>query len=231
VQEATTRPLIISADDYGYRPAYDRGILEAASAGAVDAVGVMVRRGQVDAAALLATGVEVGLHLELVVPGGTRATEAQRSAAAAAIAEQLASFERAFGRPPTFLDGHHHCHAAPGLASVVAREAAGGAMTVRSVDPRHRRLLRCVGVPTPDLLVGRLSESEEALPGEVEALASGDETPGGVIEWMVHPGHPDPASASAYDAGRGEDLRLLLELLDAGPLRRLRATHAAALAT
>ena len=46
---------------------------------------------------------------------------------------------------------------------------------------------------------------------------------------MVHPGHPDPASGSAYDAGREQDLRLLVDLLDAGPLRGLRATHAGAL--
>jgi len=189
----------------------------------------MVRRGGVDAAALLASEVEIGLHLELEPPRGARASEGERAAAAAALAEQLASFERAFGRPPAFLDGHHHCHAAPGLASEVAREVAGAAIAVRSVNPRHRRLLHCIGIPTPDLLVGRLSQSDPALPAEVEALASGAEAPGGVIEWMVHPGHPDPASGSSYDAGRGEDLRLLLELLDAGPLRRLRATHAAAL--
>ena len=43
------RHLIISADDYGYSPAYDEGILEAAEAEAIDAVSVLVRRGPVRA--------------------------------------------------------------------------------------------------------------------------------------------------------------------------------------
>ncbi len=36
--------LIVNADDYGYHPAYDAGILEAAGAGALDAVSAMVTR-------------------------------------------------------------------------------------------------------------------------------------------------------------------------------------------
>src|SRR4051794_88448 len=38
------RVLIITADDYGYSPRYDEGIVEAAGAGAVDSVSVMVTR-------------------------------------------------------------------------------------------------------------------------------------------------------------------------------------------
>lgn len=225
------RHLIISADDYGYAPAYDRGILEAAAAGAVDAVSAMVRRGPLDAGALVATGVEVGLHLELGPAGGTEAfaDEVERESARASLAMQLDEFEDAFGRPAAFLDGHHHCHATAGLAGVVARLAAERGLPVRSVDEPHRRLLRRVGVATPDLLVGRLRENEPALPGAIEALLLGDEAPGGIVEWMVHPGHADAAAGSGYDAGREQDLRLLGDLLDSGPLRALRATHAGAL--
>jgi predicted glycoside hydrolase/deacetylase ChbG (UPF0249 family) len=223
--------LIISADDYGYAPAYDRGILEAAAAGAVDAVSAMVRRGRLDHLALLGSGVEVGLHLELGPGSGadTVAGEVERDSARAALAMQLSEFERAFGRPPAFLDGHHHCHATPGLAGVVAQLAAQCGLPVRSVDQAHRRQQRRLGVATPDLLVGRLHDDEPATPAALQALLMGDEAPDGVVEWMVHPGHSDPASGSSYDAGREQDLRLLLELLDASPLRRLRATHAVAL--
>lgn len=227
---AGIKHLIVSADDYGYRPSYDAGILEAARAGAVDAVSVMVRRGPVRARDLLLSGAEVGLHLELDVAGAdTVAGETERHAARAALTTQLDKFEEAFGRPPAFLDSHKHAHAMPGLAGVVAEVAARRALPVRSVDEPHRRLLRRLGVRTPDLLVGRMSEAEAVMPPELEAVMVGGAPPGGVVEWMVHPGHPDPASGSAYDAGREQDLRLLLELLDAGPLRRLRATHAGAL--
>jgi chitin disaccharide deacetylase len=222
--------LIISADDYGYRPSYDAGILEVARAGAIDAVSVMVRRGPVNARDLLLSGIEVGLHLELdLAAAGTVADEVDRRAAQAALVTQLGEFEAAFGRPPAFVDSHHHAHAMPGLAGVVAEVAARGGLPVRSVDEPHRRLLRRLGVRTPDLLVGRMREAEPVMPPELEAVMLGGRPPAGVVEWMVHPGHPDPASGSAYDAGREQDLRLLIELLDAGTLRRLRTTHAGAL--
>jgi predicted glycoside hydrolase/deacetylase ChbG (UPF0249 family) len=217
--------LIIAADDYGYSPAYDRGILEAAGAGAIDAVSAMVDRGGLVPQALLSTGVEVGLHLELAMPEG-RAGEEERHAAIAELRRQLERFEDRFGRPAAYLDGHHHAHAAPGLAAGIARVAGERGLSVRSVDARHRRLLHCLGVATPDRLIGRLSESEPVRPPELETLRSG------VTEWMVHPGHSDPASGSSYDAGREQDLRLLLELGDRSAwLARgvLRRTHTEAL--
>ncbi len=225
-----SKNLIISADDYGLWPSYDAGILEAARAGALDAVSVMVRRGPMNARDLLLSGIEVGLHLELELAGAdTVADGVDRRAAQAALATQLDEFEAAFGRPPAFLDSHHHAHAMPGLAGVVAEVAARARLPVRSVDEPHRRLLRRLGVRTPDLLVGRTSEAAPVMPAELEAVMLGRQPPAGVVEWMVHPGHPDPASGSSYDTGREQDLRLLIELLDAGPLRRLRTTHVGAL--
>jgi predicted glycoside hydrolase/deacetylase ChbG (UPF0249 family) len=205
--------LVITADDYGYRPAYDRGILEAAGAGAVDAVSTMVGRGPLRPEPLLATGVEVGLHLQL--PGvreGSRSGPGEREAAIEALRSQLAQFEEAFGRPAAHLDGHHHCHARDGLAAAIARVAAERGMPVRSVDDRHRRLLRCLGVPTPDRLVGRLESAGPGTPEMLAGVLEGETPPPGVTEWMVHPGHPDPDPASSYDAAREEDLHLLLDV-------------------
>lgn len=226
-----TPALIIAADDYGYAPAYNRGILEAARSGALDAVGAMVDREWCEPAPLLETGVEVGLHLELPPIQGERAGERQREEAGAALLAQLQRFEAIFGRPAAYLDGHGHCHAAPGLGALVARVARKRGLPVRSVDPRHRRLLRCQGVPTPDRLLGRLREAEPPLPPELRSLIERAEgSLPGVTEWMVHPGHRDPESGSSYDAGREEDLRLLLELRGSD-LRKLRTTHAEALLT
>lgn len=226
--------LIVVADDYGRSSAYDAGIVDAAEAGAVDAVSAIVL-GDLDPGAVLSTDVEIGLHLELPRWNGEglatrRAGPTERRASVAALRDQLERFRDVFGRPPAHLDGHHHCHAAPRLVAPLARQAARRGLPVRSVSAGHRRTLRRFGVPTPDRLIGRLEENEPALPPELQlVIEGGGEAPTGVTEWMVHPGRRDPAAGSAYDAGREEDLRLLLELADHEHLRTLRATHARAL--
>jgi predicted glycoside hydrolase/deacetylase ChbG (UPF0249 family) len=227
------RALIITADDYGYSPGYDRGIVEVAGAGAVDSVSVMVTRDGLVLGPLLETGVEVGLHLVLPreLSEGERAGPREREAALAALREQVERFESTLGRPPAYLDGHRHCHAHAGLASAIAREVARRGLPMRSVDTAHRRILRREGVATPDRLVGRYSEEPVgALPVELEPVAEGEgELPPGVTEWMTHPGHSDPGSGSGYDRAREEDLDLLLSLSLVPALQRVRLTHAAAL--
>jgi predicted glycoside hydrolase/deacetylase ChbG (UPF0249 family) len=189
--------LVITADDYGYGPAYDAGILEAAEAGAIDAVGVMVLRSQgVDA--LLACPVELGLHLERFEH--------------APVDEQLERFAALVGRRPDYVDGHHHCHAAPEVAAAVAGAAARLRIPVRPASDGHRDLLREHGVPAVDRVLGRMSEHEPALPEDLARWREAGADPPGVSEWIVHPGHPDPGAASSYDRGRGEDLELLLAL-------------------
>ena len=125
------RALIITADDYGYSPSYDEGIVEAATARAVDSVSVMVKRGPLDVDPLLATEVELGLHLELAE--GERAGAAEREDALRELERQLSLFEAALGRPPAYLDGHRHCHARPGLAEALGREAALRGLPVLSL--------------------------------------------------------------------------------------------------
>jgi predicted glycoside hydrolase/deacetylase ChbG (UPF0249 family) len=187
--------LAIHADDYGYAPSYDAGIVEAARAGAIDGASVMALR-HPDPGPLVATGIDLGLHLE----------------ASPAPADQAAEFERLVGRPPDYIDGHHHVHAAQPLAEPVVRLALRLGVPVRSANARHRAFLRERGVATADRLLGRFRESEPALPPELAAWLSGERSLPGVTEWFVHPGHPSREAGSSYDAGRGEDLALLLEL-------------------
>ena len=132
------RELIITADDYGLSERYDEGILEAARAGAIDAVSAFATRTATGPEALLATGIEVGLHLDLGSGAEAgRASMAERRQAAAAIAEQLEAFASMFGRPPAYLDGHHHGHARDGLGVLVSEIAVAHDLPVRSVSPRH----------------------------------------------------------------------------------------------
>ena len=177
--------LIITADDFGYHPRYDAGILAAARADALDAVSVMA--GRIDAlpADLAEMGVALGVHLE---PGEPEA--------------QIERFRAVVGRGPDYLDGHHHCHATQAVTSLAARLD----LPVRSVDAAHRRALQGAGVRTPDLLIGRLDEAEPLPPPELLDL------PDGWTEWMVHPGYAAGSGVSSYDAGREEDLEALLEL-------------------
>jgi len=199
--------LLINADDYGYAPSYDAGIAEAAAAGAIDGASAMVLRGALDPAPLEGTGVAVGLHFELD---------------GASLARQVELFEEAFGREPAYLDGHHHCHARGKPAVEVANLARERVWPVRSVDARHRRLLRCKGVVTADRLVGRMGESENVLPSEIASAVRGEGAWEGVLEWVVHPGRAARDGESSYDAGREEDLRLLLELAEEPALRSVR---------
>jgi predicted glycoside hydrolase/deacetylase ChbG (UPF0249 family) len=174
--------------------------------------------------------VEIGLHLELFPHGDAAEAGDEQAPAEVALGVQLDRFERLFGRPAAFLDGHHHCHAKPGAAEAVAREAGSLGLPVRSIDAAHRRLLRRESVATADRLVGRLVEGEDALPDEVRAVVTdGRNLPAGVTEWMVHPGHPDPGSGSTYDAGRKEDLDLLLGLAREPRLTAARRSHRDAL--
>ncbi|HKG35045.1 MAG TPA: ChbG/HpnK family deacetylase [Solirubrobacterales bacterium] len=191
-----TARLLIVADDYGYSPAYNRGILEAVRAGTIDAAGAMVVRPWCDPAPLLNAGVEVGLHIEA---GGS-------------LDLQLERFERLFGAPPRYLDGHHHCHADPGLEDVVVDHALRLGVRVRSIDERQRGRLRETGVATPDRLVGRLDEAQDPLLPEIAAVIGGSAPPEGVTEWMTHPGRRDAELGSRYDEGREADLELLLRL-------------------
>ncbi len=194
------RALIITADDYGYWPTYDEGILAAIEAGALDAVSVLVDREHCDPQPLLESGVELGLHIDFEGRHGSRSGPAARTA----LGVQMDRFTDKFGRWPSFLNGHHHCHARPELATPVLQTAQQIGIPVRSVNPDHRQWLRERGIATPDLLLGRLLSSEPSDPPELRSL------PPGVTEWFTHPGYPDPASGSDYDQARREDLDTLM---------------------
>jgi hypothetical protein len=197
------RLLVITADDYGYWPSYNQGILEAIEMGAVDCVSAMVEREHCDPAPLLDTGVEIGLHIEFEGRWGPRSGAPAKTS----LRVQLERFGDLFGRWPSFLNGHKHCHSRPELATPVFQTAQQIGAPVRSVGPDHRQWLRERGIDTPDLLIGRMQSKEPAEPPELR------NPPPGVTEWMVHPGRPDSESGSSYDLARREDLALLQKVM------------------
>jgi len=134
--------LVITADDYGYWPSYNRGILEAVEMGAIDSVSAMVEREFCDPRPLLESGVEVGLHIEFESRWGPRSGAPARTA----LRVQIDRFVDLFHRWPAYLDGHHHCHDRPELATPVFQMADAIGIPVRSVNPDHRQWLRERGI-------------------------------------------------------------------------------------
>jgi predicted glycoside hydrolase/deacetylase ChbG (UPF0249 family) len=217
--------LIIAADDYGYWPSYNRGILEGVRRGVVDSVGALVEREHCDPGPLRELGVEVGLHLEFEGRWGRRS----RNAAQRSLEVQLDRFSREFKGWPAYIDGHHHCHATLPIATATEDLALELRVPVRAVGEDHRFRLEERGIATPDRLVGRMHEHEPALPRLLADALDEEALPWGITEWVVHPGHSDPDSGSSYDRGREADLALLLQLANDETLVGARATHRVAL--
>lgn len=153
------RQLVINADDFGFAPGVNRGILEAFAAGSLSSTSLMATTPAFDEAVELARttapALGIGLHLNLVsgrplatVPTLTdpRTGEFHPLAALARHAlggrvhpndvrrecdAQLARLAAA-GIAPTHLDSHRHAHALPGiLPAVIASALAHGIRIVR----------------------------------------------------------------------------------------------------
>lgn len=155
--------LLLCADDYGIAPGVGVAIRELVAAGRVSVVSCMTVSPYwpAEAALLRPLGdrVGVGLHLTLsgmaplgpmprLAPGGRapslgrvlRHALTGRLNAAELVGEierQIDAFAAAFGRPPGFVDGHHHVHQLPGIGEVlldVIRRRLGSQTWVRYCD-------------------------------------------------------------------------------------------------
>lgn len=156
---ASTRLVVINADDFGFAPGVNRGIVEAHEAGTLSSASMMVNTPAFHEAAALARertpSLGVGLHLNLLTgrPLSVAPTLADPRTgefhALAALAQralfgridradirreceaQLAALT-AEGIHITHLDSHRHTHALPGiLPAVLASAVAAGVRIVR----------------------------------------------------------------------------------------------------
>jgi len=136
---------ILCADDFGFTPGVSEGILELVSKGRLSAVSCMATTDHFpDAVAALTRfegQVDIGLHVVLTdlpplgdmpsttvggrLPNfGTLAKSAifgrlDLQEVAGEVSRQLGLFEDTFGRPPDFIDGHHHVHQLPGIGEQI----------------------------------------------------------------------------------------------------------------
>ncbi len=208
--------LVVNADDLGYDPEIDRGILEAHARGIVTSATAMVETA-FSARALAEAPRSLGIGLHAVIDPA-----AGRAAADRALRQQLDRFRALRGAEPTHLDSHKHAHAVPGVLEAVAAVAAEAGLPVRAIDEAMRRALRARGVATADVFLGdaarRPAWTREALRAALASLAEG------VTELMAHPGHAPSHARTSFGAEREIELDALCDpdarrLLDASGAR------------
>jgi predicted glycoside hydrolase/deacetylase ChbG (UPF0249 family) len=207
------RRLIVNADDLGYDPEIDRGILEASRRGIVTSATAMIdttfaARALAAAPATLA----VGLHavLDPALP---------QSAAEAEIRRQLRVLERLRGMPATHLDSHKHAHGAPPILEAMASVAVERGLPVRALDAAMRTALRGKGVATTDHFLG---DARLRPCWTVERLLAALETlPEGTTEIMSHPGYAPSRTRTSFGKEREVELAALLDPRVRAVLERL----------
>jgi predicted glycoside hydrolase/deacetylase ChbG (UPF0249 family) len=165
--------LVVNADDLGYDPEIDRGILEAHARGIVTSATVMVLT-PFARAALAAAPATLGIGLHAVVSAALSRAEAE-----AELGAQLARFEDLRGAAPTHLDSHKHAHAAPAILAAFTAVAVERGLPVRAIDAPMRAALRAGGVVTADRFLGdaarRPAWTEEALVTALLTLEEGND--------------------------------------------------------
>ncbi len=197
------RLLVVNADDLGYDPEIDRGILEAHRDGIVTSATAMVET-PFSSAALRGAPASLGIGLHAVLDPGADERQAESS-----LRRQLSRFAELRGAPPTHLDAHKHAHAAPAVLAAVARVAVERGLPVRAIDDRMRDALRAAGVETADRFLG---DAARRPAWTVEALLAALATIGeGVTELMAHPGHAPSHARTSFGAEREVELSALCD--------------------
>jgi chitin disaccharide deacetylase len=195
--------LIVNADDLGYDPEIDRGILEAHARGIVTAASAMVDTPFAERALGEApASLDLGLHA--VLPDGAGPPRIEEE-----IARQLAKFTRLRGTRPTHLDSHRHAHAAPGVEEAFAAVAARERLPLRAIDGPMRERLRAVGAATTTAFLGDARAfpywTPERLLTAIAAL------PAGSVELMCHPGYAPSHARTRFGREREVELAALCE--------------------
>jgi predicted glycoside hydrolase/deacetylase ChbG (UPF0249 family) len=198
---APRKQLIVNADDLGYDPEIDRGILEAHRRGIVTSATVMVDT-PFSEKAIRDAPATLGLGLHAVLDPGLATDTAE-----AALEKQIGRFTALRGRPPTHLDSHKHAHAAPTILEAFARVAARRDLPVRALDAAmrarlHKAKARCVDHFLGDAALRPCWTLDRLL----EAL--GGLRPGW-SELMCHPGYAPSHAKTSFGKEREVELAAL----------------------
>jgi predicted glycoside hydrolase/deacetylase ChbG (UPF0249 family) len=214
----TARTVLVVADDLGYDPGIDEGILEAHARGVVTAASALVDGAWAETA--LATAprtLAVGLHLAL--PPGAGPEQAGEE-----VVRQLRRFEAIRGAPPTHVDGHKHVHAEAAVLSALLRTAGAARLRVRALDPDMRERIRAAGGRASDHFLGdaglRPCWTAERLVAGIAALRPG------TTEIMMHPGRRPRQVRTSFGIERETELAAAVDPRVREALRAAGATLA-----
>jgi len=201
------RSLIVNADDFGYSPGTNRGIVDCHIRGVVTSTSMMVTGRATEEAAALARehpSLAVGLHFDLwgedERPFDTNDVDAVREE----LGRQLDEFRRLLGREPTHVDSHRHVHREPQLFEAIAE------------------LVEPLGVPLRGdgkvAFVGGFYAQWEWQVTNLEYVSVGflqrmieEEVAEGWTELSCHPGYATAGFDPVYDAEREEEVRTLTD--------------------
>ncbi len=242
-----SRSVILCADDFALAPGVSRAIADLIARGRLSATGCMTVSPFWREHARLLRGLEekadIGLHLTLTdhaplgsmprlapqgrLPSNGRlilaalAGRLDRSEIASEVERQIDAFEEVFGRPPAFIDGHHHAHQLPVIhdavieaferrlapyggylrlccepkSEIMRRGAAPlRAAVIDALGRAFARKTRARGIASNDSFRGVRSFSDrEDIPRLFERFLDG---PGEQPLVMCHPGFVDDALAA-----------------------------------
>lgn len=222
------RLLIVNADDLGYDPGIDRGILEAAANGIVRSTTAMVNLPGAEIALSKASAIPqlgIGLHLNfargpslagapsLIGDDGElderRAPTAPLSEIAAEIEAQLRRFNALTGRMPTHLDVHKHLHRHESILEAVIRMAVAHALPMRALDGEMRARVLAAGARTTAHFIG--DTGEEAYWTAERVLEALDALGEGSTELMCHPGYRPEEVRTSYGLQRETELAAFID--------------------
>ena len=192
------RTVLVVADDLGYDPAIDEGILEAHARGVVTAASALVE-GPFAASALATAPLTLAIGLHLALSPGTAEERAEEE-----IARQLLRFEAIRGTPPAHVDGHKHVHAEPPVLAALLRIAGPRHLRVRALDPAMRDLIRAAGARACDHFLGDAALRPCWTPERLASAAAS--LPGGTTEIMMHPGRRPTQVLTRFGAEREVEL-------------------------
>ena len=221
------RALIVNADDFGLTRGVSAGILAAHRLGIVTSTTVLVTANpdREQLAQARAAGLGLGLHVNLthgrpltrgrslvdaaggfVRDPGRAASRAEAGDVRAEVEAQIERFEKLVGGLPTHLDTHHHVGLYTPVREVVLEVARCRGLPVRSQDEQARTRARSAGLRTTDHFFGE--SGPDAYWSPSRTLAHLRALPGGVSEFMCHPGWFDADLAySRY--GRQRDIEMV----------------------
>jgi chitin disaccharide deacetylase len=198
--------LIVNADDFGYWPSVNRGIVESHVRGVLTSASLMVTGHAVEEAAAFARehpGLSVGLHFDVSGEDERDFPTGDVATVRAELGRQLEEFERLLGRPPTHVDSHRHVH----------RE--------EHLFPVFRELLEPLGIPLRGdgrvcYVGGFYAQWEWGVSDLAHVSVDAflrvlrEEVADGWTELGCHPGYAD-GLRSVYCSEREEELRTLTD--------------------